>query len=81
LAVCLYRGLCAFIKNIMKYEEGQTVEYAGKQTHIETIFEDGTCNIANPFWDWDEEGEYVRNDEEYDVPYWLTVKLSELNCA
>ncbi|MFZ1496592.1 MAG: hypothetical protein WAS72_06010 [Saprospiraceae bacterium] len=58
---------------------GQTVKYNGKETHIEVLHRDGTCNIANPDWNWDEEAECVANNLEYDVPYWITVKLSELS--
>ena len=65
----------------MKYKEGQKVKYDGKETHIETIFNNEICNIANPFWDWDDEAECVRENVDYDMPYWLTVKFSELNCA
>lgn len=62
-----------------KFTEGQTVKYNGKETHIEVLNDGGTCNIANPDWDWDEEGECVANGIEYDVPYWITVKTSELS--
>ena len=61
------------------FKEGQTVKYEGKETHIEVIHSDGTCNIANPNWDWDEEAQCVNAGLEYDVPYWITVKLSELS--
>lgn len=53
--------------------------YDGKETHIENIYEDGTCRIANPYWDWDDEAQCVNDGVEYDVPYWITVKLSELS--
>lgn len=61
--------------------EGQTVKYDGKETHIENIFEDGTCTIANPYWDWDwdDEAQCVNDGVEYDTPYWIKVKLSELS--
>ena len=58
--------------------EGQSVKYEGKKTHIETLHGDGTCNIANPDWDYDEEATCVDDGDEYDIPYWITVKLSEL---
>ncbi len=61
------------------FKEGQTVKYEGKETHIENIYEDGTCRIANPDWDWDDEAQCVNDGIEYDVPYWITVKLSELS--
>jgi hypothetical protein len=60
------------IKNIII--EGQDVLYRGKKTYIEVIHNNHTCNIANPYWNWDEEA----SDSDYDVPYWITVKLSEL---
>ena len=64
-----------------KFKVGQTVKYMGKETHIETLHGDGTCNIANPFWDWDEEAEYASDGLDYDcyVRYWITVDLSELS--
>lgn len=61
------------------FKEGQKVKYDGKETHIEKIHEDGTCNIANSYWDWDDEAQYVNDGIEYDVPYWITIKLSELS--
>jgi len=63
----------------MKFIEGQEVKYKNKETHIETLNNDGTCVIANPFWDWDEEGLCVDEGIDYDIPYWITVKLTELN--
>ena len=62
----------------MNFTVGQSVFYKNKQTHIEQIYKDGTCMIANPDWDWDEEGLCVDNDLEYDIPYWITVNISEL---
>jgi len=59
-------------------EEGQNVIYEGKHTHIEVIHGDGTCNIKNPYWNWDEEDCCVQSDVEYGMNYWITVKLSEL---
>jgi hypothetical protein len=64
----------------MKVEiEGQDVLYRGKDTHIERVSGDGTCMIANPDWNWDEEAMCVRDGVEYCVPYWITVKVSELS--
>lgn len=62
---------------------GDTVIYQGKETHIEVLFGDGTCNIANPFSNWDEEAVCVESGEEYEVPYWITVDLNDLSspCA
>ncbi len=62
----------------MENFEGQKVKYEGKETHIEKIYLDGTCLIANPDFDFDFEGECISRDIDYDVPYWITVKLSEL---
>jgi hypothetical protein len=58
---------------------GQTVKYNGKSTHIEALHGDGTCNIANPHWDWDDEVECVANNIPYDIPFWITVSLSDLS--
>jgi hypothetical protein len=63
----------------MEFKEGQNVSFNGKQTHIENIYDDETCRIANPDWDWDEEAACVANGIDYDVPYWITVKLSKIN--
>ena len=63
----------------MNFEEGQKVKYENKETHIEILYLDGLCVIANPFWDWDEEGLCVSKGIEYDIPYWITVKITELN--
>lgn len=65
-------------KMLDSFFEGQSVKYEGKETHIETLHGDGTCNIANPDWDYDEEATCVYDGDEYDIPYWITVKLSEL---
>jgi len=65
----------------MTFEAGQDVIYDGRKTHIEMIYEDGSILIANPYWDWDSEGECVKSDLDYDVPYWITVKKSELKKA
>lgn len=62
----------------MEFKQGEEILYKGKETFIEEIFSDGTAKIANPAWDWDEEGEYVEMDEEYDVPYWISVSLEDL---
>lgn len=63
----------------MDLHEGQTVKYNGATTHIERIYDDGACRIANPDWDWDMEAECVANDIEYNVPYWIKVNISELS--
>lgn len=63
----------------MDFHEGQTVKYNGATTHIELIYEVDTCRIANPEWDWDSEAECVANGVDYDVPYWITVNISELS--
>ena len=62
----------------LKLIEGQDVMYEGNKTHIETLNNDGTCVIANPDWDWDEEGECVSLGVDYDMPYWIKVKITEL---
>ncbi|MDP2188549.1 MAG: hypothetical protein Q8J69_07690 [Sphingobacteriaceae bacterium] len=62
-----------------KFSEGQKVTYEGKETHIEQIYADGSCKIANPDWDWDEEAECVSEGVEYDVQYWINVNLAELS--
>ncbi len=63
----------------MEFKEGDNVKYNDKETHLENIYEDGTCRIKNPDWDWDEEAECVANEIDYDVPFWITVNLVELN--
>lgn len=63
----------------MKFQEGQEVKYNGETTHIETIYDDGTCRIQNPDWNWDAEAECVAYDIDYDVPFWITVKIEELS--
>ena len=60
------------------FKEGDDVFYHGKKTQINYINEDGTCQIDNPYWSWDDEAAYVDADEDYDVPYTITVNLSEL---
>jgi hypothetical protein len=61
-----------------KFKEGQTVKYNGRKTHIEVLHGDGTCNIKNPDWDYDEEKYCAANGLEYDINFWLTVNLSDL---
>lgn len=68
-----------YICYMQEFKKGQNVKYEGKETHIEVLHGDGTCNIANPYWDWDDEAMCVNNGIEYDVPFWITVKLSELS--
>lgn len=63
----------------MDFHEGQEVKYKGAATFIDIIYDDGTCRIANPDWDWDMEAEHVYADTEYDVPYWIKVNISELS--
>lgn len=65
-------------KSKCDFKEGQDVLYRGNQTHIEKIFDDGTCLIANPDWDWNEEELCNANEIEYSVPYWIDVKMSSL---
>jgi len=65
----------------MDFKEGQNVIYEGRETHIETLNNNGTCVVANPFWDWDDEGSCVDDGITYDMPYWIKVKLSELSCS
>lgn len=60
------------------FKEGDDVFYQDKKTQINYINEDGTCQIDNPYWSWEEEATYVDADEDYDVPYTITVNLSEL---
>lgn len=59
--------------NIMntKFKVAQEVIYEGKEVTIEDVFEDGTCTINNPLWS-DEE-------DDDDIPFWITVKLSDLS--
>jgi len=60
--------------------EGQIVKYKGKETHVEKVLKGGRVLIANPEWDWDEEGMCVDSGIEYLVPYWITVNVTELTC-
>ena len=60
--------------------EGQAVIYKGKETHVEKVLKNDRVMIANPDWDWDEEGMCVDSGIEYLVPYWITVNESELTC-
>jgi hypothetical protein len=62
----------------MIYKEGCPVKYNGEETHIEYVIDEKTCKIANPYWNWDEEAYYINSGLEYCVPYWITVKFSEL---
>lgn len=62
---------------ISAYDICGQVLYEGKRTAIEYIdVEDAV--IVNPFWDWDEEALCEKMGENYDMPYWIRVKLSEL---
>lgn len=63
----------------MDFYEGQEVKYKGAATHIELFYEDGTCCIANPEWDWDMEAEHTAAGTDYDVPYWIKVNIAELS--
>jgi hypothetical protein len=65
----------------MNFKEGQKVNYKNKETHIETLNDDGSCIIANPIWNWDEESLCVDEGFDYDVPYWINVNITELNCV
>ena len=60
--------------------EGQAVIYKGKETHVEKVLKNDRVMIANPDWDWDEEGMCVDSGIEYLVPYWITVNVTELTC-
>jgi hypothetical protein len=60
-------------------KEGQKVKYENKETHIETLNNDGTCIIMNPDWNWDEEGLCVNEGIDYDVDFWIKVNIKELN--
>ena len=62
----------------MEFKEGDAVLYESKETHIESLTEDGSAVIANPSWDWDTEGECVDLDIDYDIPFWITVPIGEL---
>jgi hypothetical protein len=66
---------------MLNFKSGQKVLYQGKESHIEILHDNGTCVIANPQWNWDEEAECVEIGIEYDIPYWITVNLSELSAA
>lgn len=63
----------------MEFKVGQSVNYKNKESRIEEICADGLFKIANTDWDWNEEAECVYLDIEYDVPYWIYVKESELS--
>jgi len=64
---------------IQIFQQGQHVIYENKETHIETLNNsNGTCVISNPFWDWDEEGSCVNEGVDYDTPYWIVVKLTDI---
>ena len=62
----------------MQLLPGQSVLYNGKETYIDIIYDDGTCTIANPDWDYDDEGVFVREGLDYPIEFWLTVNQSEL---
>jgi hypothetical protein len=61
------------------FKTGQEVMFQGRQTHIEKVNDDSTFVIANPFWEWDDEDYCISIGEDYDMPYWITVDLSELS--
>jgi hypothetical protein len=63
----------------MALREGQEVKYNGQITHIETIYDDETCRIKNPDWDWDTESECVAAGIDYDVPFWISVNIKDLS--
>jgi len=79
--MCYTRCYTLLNLNKMNFKEGQKVNYENKETHIETLNNNGSCIIANPFWNWDEEGLCVDEGIDYDVPYWINVKITELNCV
>jgi hypothetical protein len=60
------------------FKEGQEVIYNGMKTFIEIMHCDETCNIRNPYWNWDDEANCVNEGISYDVEYWITVALSDL---
>lgn len=60
------------------YRVDEIVIYDDKKTTIQNFNGDGTCNIINPDYDYDLEKECHLNDIEYDIPYRLTVRISEL---
>jgi hypothetical protein len=62
----------------MKFKTGESVIYKGKETEIESITKDNKYVISNPQWCYDLEYECVMEDVYYGVPYWITVKESEL---
>jgi hypothetical protein len=66
------------MSNTRLYIDGQEAKYEGKKTFIEKLNEDETCVIRNPDWDWDEEAECVNSEIDYDIPYWITVNISDL---
>ena len=58
------------------FYEGQKIIYEGGLSYIETILDDGTFIIANPFWD--DECEYTYYTENPIADYWLCVDESEI---
>ena len=67
------------MKKQIEFKNGMDVLFKGKPSHIEILHGDGTANIRNPEWDWDLEAECIAKGIEYDVPHWITVKLSKLS--
>lgn len=63
----------------MALQVGQVVEYMGKETQVEEIYPNNTAKITNPEWSWDDEYICLENGVDYDVPYWIVVKLSDLS--
>lgn len=60
------------------FKNGQDVIFDGQETYIEKMYEDGTCLIRNPTWNWDDEAGFVSDGLDYEVLYWIRVDLSEL---
>jgi len=55
---------------------GSYVLYDGKKTFVEAVNIDGTVNIKNPEWDWDDEVECLEYGITYDLPYWIKVPIN-----
>ncbi len=60
------------------YRVGQKIFYKKKETYIEDISKCGkNIVIANPFWDWDEEGLCSEIGVEYDLSYWIKININD----
>lgn len=68
---------------MINFKENEIVLYKGNETKIRAIYNDGTCQIKNPDYEWQDDcnvnahGEIEVND--WISTYWITVNLNELN--